>query len=76
MYVFAPAAISCLAARAIMVRYSDDHGPCSGSSCFRTYPGGWVCDSVTPGYWPIVQECSRGAFTVIGRVRSAIKGPR
>jgi hypothetical protein len=34
--------------------------PSGGSSCYRTYGDGWTCDAVTPGQWPVIQECYRG----------------
>jgi len=60
-----------------MRRYHDDQRtPCGGSSCYRTYGDGWTCDAVTPGQWPVIQECYRGRARVVGRVHSLIKGPR
>jgi len=76
MYISASASISCRAARSVMRRYRDDNGPCTGSSCYRSYPNSWTCDSVTPGVWPVIQECFRHRVRVVGWVRSRIKGPR
>jgi hypothetical protein len=76
MYIKAPWSIRCARARAVMRRYHDDHGPCSGSSCYRSYADGWGCSSVTPGQWPVIQECLRGRLRVLGYVKSKIKGPR
>lgn len=76
MYVMAPASIRCSRARSHMRRYRDDHRPCEGSSCYRSYPGGWDCNSVTPGQWPLIQECRRGGTRVLGFVKSKIKGSR
>jgi hypothetical protein len=76
MYISAPQIVSCRNARTVMARYRRDNSPCTGSSCFRTYGDGWRCDSVTPGDWPVIQECLRRGARIVGRVNSQIKGPR
>jgi len=59
-----------------MRRYKNDHSPCQGSGCFRSYPGDWLCNAATPGQWPLIQECRRQRMWVSGFVKSKIKGPR
>ena len=80
MYISATRSVSCGKARRLMRRYWDGDGKgalhCSGSSVVCEYPDGWTCDSVTPGQWPVVEECLRRHTLVVGKVRSRIKGPR
>jgi hypothetical protein len=80
MYISAPRSISCPKARGLMRRYRDGDGRgalrCGGSSVVCVYPDKWTCDAVTPGQWPVIQECYRHRNRIVGRVKSKIKGPR
>ena len=76
-YLTARSRVTCAKARQLISSYNTDKRPCSGSSCFRSYPGGWWCDSATPGDWPIIAECAHGKLLwVHAFVHSKIKGPR
>ena len=77
MFISAPVAVPCRAARRAMLRYRADGGPCVGAYCARAYRDDWVCDAPIQQEWPVIEECfwQSPDMRVVGRVNPK-PGPR